>query len=169
MIKLVLFGAACVLAVIISACSREDRRALTLCALVILADWLVSNMPWIYVDASYEAILWSWGIDQRQEDGMALSDVLALIATAWLGRGVWWGMMLPSICFAKLAMHVVAMANSLKYHEYCLILDAALCTQLAVLFALGGDGVCDLLRGGWRDRVALRLPVLAPYLAGRYR
>ena len=169
MIKIVFFGSACALALLVGACAKNDRRAVTLCAMVLLANWLACAMPWIYLPLSYEAVTNALGMRQPQEDGWAIADLAGLAATAWIGRRMWWGLALPSLYLFLLTMHVVAWANRLEYQEYSLIADASFCIQLAVIFALGGDGVSDLLRSGWRRQILPRLSVVAPYLARRAR
>lgn len=169
MIKLVFFGSACVVALVVATCAREDRRAVTLCATVLLANWLICSMPWIYLPLSYEAMTNAWGIRQPQEDGQSLADLIGLMVTAWIGREVWWGMVLPASYLGVLAMHVVAWSGHIEYQDYSLLLDAALCVQLAIILMLGGGGVSDLLRACWRRFILPRLSVLAPYLAWRAR
>lgn len=169
MLKLIFFGLACLTACGFAACAQYDRRSVVLCAGVLLANWLVCSMPWIYLPFSYEAVTNAIGMRQPQEDGWALADLLGLAATAWVGRRVWWGLFLPALYLGMLAMHVIAWSSSLQYQDYSALLDAALCIQLALIFALGGGGVSTLLRAGWRGVILPRLSILAPYLAGRAR
>ncbi len=165
MTKLVFFGSACAVALLFAACAQHDRRVTVLCALTLLANWVVCSMPWLYLPLSYEAVTSAIGMRQPQEDGWAIADLMALAVTAWLGRAMWWGLFLPVLYLGMLAMHVIAWANHLQYQDYSLLLDATLCVQLALIFVLGGGGVADLLLSGWRGHILPRLSVLAPYLA----
>lgn len=163
--KLYIFGAACVLAVLVAASAHEDRRVLVLCAVAILANWIACSMPWIYAPASVEFLTARTGTRLTQEEGWAMFDLAALTVTAMVGRRVWWGMVIPSMYLAMLVMLGFAAAEGLNYDEYSLINDTALVIALSVIFAQGGRGARDWLRGRWRVRLAPRLSFLAAHLA----
>lgn len=134
-----------------------------------LANWLACSMPWIYVNASYEALTKAAGHRRLQEEGWAIADLFGLAATAYVGRSVWWGMAIPMIYVGMLGILSLAWLSGLEYVDYRLALDASFATQLVVIFALGGGGACDWLRAGWRFHILPRLSILAPHLAGASR
>lgn len=152
MLKLATFGLMCAVALVVAACSREDRRIATVAALVVLVNWLLFAMPWIDNDLSLAHLAKMIGMPAKHEDAWALMDLLSLVIVAWVGRSVWWSPMVWTVYLATLAMHAVAWANGLQYEEYATVLDACLVVQIAVLFVVGGDG-CAAYLSDVRDSV----------------
>lgn len=171
MVKLVTFGALCLLSVIAAACAREQRRCAVLAAMVILANWVLFVMPWVYNPASPAHLLKVAGYPSSHENMWALADLVSLCAIGWFCRDRLWAGILIGQYLGMLAMLAVAQVNGLQYVDYSMALDAALTVQLAVIFTLGGGGVSDRLSAGWRRgrSVLADLPVLGPHLAGERR
>jgi hypothetical protein len=167
MIKLVTFGVLCVLAVAAAACARQDRRYALFAALVILANWTLFVMPWVYNPASPAHLMKVAGYPASHENMWALADVLSLCSIGWFCRDHLWTGILLGNYLGMLSMLAVAHVNGLKYVDYSMALDAALTVQLAVILTLGGGGVSDRLSAGWHRgrRVLADLPVLGSHLA----
>lgn len=145
MSKLVTFGLLCVAALVVASCSREDRRCIVTAASVILANWALFVLPWVYNPLSPAHLLKVIGLPATHEDMWALADLASLLTIAIQGRDTWWAPMIWSAYLATLTMHAVAWATALQYVDYSAVLDASLIVQLAVIFLMGGSGCADLV------------------------
>lgn len=154
--KLVTFGALCVVAVAVSALTGNDRRCLFTAALVILGDWLLFSMPWIYAPASLAFVAKGVGLSMRQIDGWAMIDLCAMICLIGCCWRVWWGPLLWVPLLVNLVMYAVAYANHLDYISYQNVLDASLSVQLATVFLIGGPGCADRVSRCWSLRRVVR-------------
>lgn len=150
MTKLVTFGALCVAAVLVGALSTNDRRCLFTAALVILGDWLLFSMWWIYAPASLPYVAEGVGLYIRHIDAWAMIDTCALVCLIGCCWRVWWGPLLWAPTLVNLVMYAVAYANDLEYIAYQSVLDASLSVQLAVVFLIGGPGCADRVSRRWR-------------------
>lgn len=171
MSKLVTFGLLCVAALVVASCSREDRRCVVTAAGVILANWMLFVLPWVYNPLSPAHLLKVIGLPATHEDMWALADLASLLTICWYGRDLWWTGLLIGPYLAMLATLATGWAEGADYGQYALMLDRGLLVQLAVIFWLGGDGVLDRLSAGWRrgQRWLASVPVLATHLAGTPR
>lgn len=165
--KLIICGILCLASVITGACSRRDRREAVGVGLVLLAVWVIYVWPWVHAPSSPLFVLYRLGIHGvKHEHIWMLTDALASMAVLLIGfqrPWVWgvWG------CFiAMLCCHAVETNIPLPFDGYTRSLDAAFLGQLAILFWLGGPGVCDRLSRGVRYLRRNLLPRLASYLEG---
>jgi hypothetical protein len=156
MLKLVTFGALCVAAMFVAAMSSHERRCLFTAALIILGDWLLFSMPWIYAPASLPFVAWNVGVHIHQIDAWALIDLCAMICLIGCCWRVWWGPLLWLPLLVNLVMYAVAYANHLDYIHYQNVLDASLSVQLAAVFLVGGPGCADRLSRCWSLRRVVR-------------
>lgn len=156
MCKVAFFGVACVLAMWVASCAREERDCILFTAGALAVNWLLFASFWIYAPLSPAFLLYDVGIQVKHEDMWAITDLASLVAVGWRCRNVWWSPILWSVYLVTLTMHVIAWANDLMYLDYDEVLDAALIIQLAVIFMLGGGGCADRLLGAWSN-VRIRL------------
>lgn len=156
--KLVTFGALCVLALLVAIGSRVDRRCLATSASVILGNWLLFSMPWIYAPASFAFVAKAAGFHVHQIDGWAIIELCSLICIIGCCWRVWWGPLLWIPTLVNLVMYAVAYANDLEYIQYQSVLDASLSVQLAVVFLIGGPSCADRVSRCWRVHRVVRDP-----------
>lgn len=146
MVKLATFGALCALALLASLCAKKDGQVLRVAASIILGNWLLFAMPWIYAPAAPAFVL---GGDNL--DAWALADLLSMIAIGWLARDQWWAPAVWSPYLINLSMYAIAWGSNMQYIDYMYVLDAALILQLAVVLAIGGGDCADYLLDRWRN------------------
>ncbi len=159
MTKLVTFGILCIAAVLVGALSANDRRCLFTAALVILGDWLLFSMWWIYAPASLPYVAQGVGLYIRHIDAWAMIDLSAMICLIGCCWRVWWGPLLWLPLLVNLVMYAVAYSFDLEYANYQNVLDASLSVQLATVFLVGGPGCADRLsRCRWFHRVVRGAP-----------
>lgn len=150
------FGLMCALAVAVSACVKVGRNAVLTAALVILANWLLFAMAWIYPEASPAFVMTDLGVYMTHEDTWSVMDLVSLMIVGIVCRRFWWSPILWSAYLVTLSMHAVAWANGLEYLDYRRVLDAALILQLATLFVVGGGDCADRVFDCWRSLRGVR-------------
>jgi len=150
MAKLVIFGGLCVLAVLVGALSTQDRRCLFTGALIILGDWLLFSMWWIYAPASLPYVAKGAGLHLTHLDAWAMIDLCAMVCLIGVCWRVWWGPLLWMPLLTNLVMYAVAYSFHLDYSCYQNGLDAMLSLQLATVFLVGGPGCADRVSHCWR-------------------
>lgn len=161
MVKLATFGILCLLALLVSLCTKGEGRTLRVAASVLAVNWLLFAMPWIYAPLAPSFIVSSAGVRVSNLDMWALADLISLMVIGWHGRFIWWSPMLWSIYLVTLCMYSIAWALELQYVEYKYVLDGALIVQIAIILAMGGGGCADYLLDRWR-----RLRLLAMVNSG---
>lgn len=126
-----------------------ERGAAFRVSLVMATVWLVYAMPWIHEPYSVAGILYRHGYHEIQYTDISVAEdaIGSMLVLVFARQHRWaWGIW---ACFMlMLCAHVanegarLLLPTAADGSGYTRVLDAAFLAQLAILFMLGGRGVC---------------------------
>lgn len=142
----IFFGLGCVAAIVAAAHSPRDGRwqAVSLSCLLIV-NWALFVLA--YTDWSPKWALEHAGIETSSVHLWMIADTVCGCAAILSAYRFWWGKALFSIAIVQMCFHSAVDSNLLDPAVYTdVLLNAALLSQLAVFFVIGGPGLGDHLR-----------------------